>query len=103
MEKLREEDAGALAEIFHLLGDANRLRVFYACLKGPVSAGALAEGLDMGASLVSHHLRRLKTARILTSERRGRQIFYGAVDGQIRDMVQDMVFHIKADQKTEGP
>lgn len=96
------EDAGALAEKFHLLGDASRLRIVYACLEGPVSAGALAKGLNLGPSLVSHHLRLLKTARVLTSNRRGRQIFYATVDDQVRKMVQDMVMHIKDDPKNKG-
>ena len=96
------EDAGALAEKFHLLGDASRLRIVYACLEGPVSAGALAKGLGLGPSLVSHHLRLLKTARVLTSNRQGRQIFYATVDDQIRKMVQDMVMHIQDDPKKKG-
>ncbi len=97
MEHLCEDDALELAEIFHLLGDASRLRIVYACLAGPVSAGVLASGLGLSPSLVSHHLRLLKAARILTSERRGRQIFYSALDDHIRDMLRDMVIHIKED------
>ncbi len=95
MEKLTEDDATELSEIFHLLGDASRLRIVYACLGEPVNAGALAAGLGLSASLVSHHLRLLKAARILASERRGRQIFYSAADDHIRDMVRDMAVHIK--------
>ncbi len=98
MERLSGNDALELAEIFHLLGDASRLRIVYACLGDPVSAGALAGSLGLSPSLVSHHLRLLKAARILISERRGRQIFYGALDDHIRDMVQDMVVHIKEDR-----
>jgi len=95
MEKLDNDDALVLAEIFHLLGDASRLRIIYACLDAPVSAGVLARNLGLSASLVSHHLRLLKAARILVGDRRGRQIFYGATDDHIRDMVRDMVIHIK--------
>lgn len=98
MEKLHEDDALELAEIFHLLGDASRLRIIYACLGEPVSAGALAQGLGLSPSLVSHHLRLLKAARILSSDRRGRQIFYVALDDHIRVMVRDMVVHIKEEQ-----
>ncbi len=95
MEKLNDDDAVQLAEIFHLLGDASRLRIVFACLDGPVSAGVLARALGMSASLVSHHLRLLKAARILAADRRGRQIFYGAKDDHVRDMVRDMAVHIK--------
>jgi len=97
MEHLNADDAIELAEIFHLLGDASRLRIVYACLEAPVSSGLLAEGLGLSPSLVSHHLRLLRAARILTSDRQGRQIFYSAVDDHIRGMVRDMVVHIKED------
>ena len=98
MEKMHEDEALELAGIFHLLGDASRLRIVYACLGQPINAGTLASGLGMSPSLVSHHLRLLKAARILTSERRGRQIFYVALDDHIRDMIRDMVTHIGEEQ-----
>jgi len=101
MEHLNEDDAAELAEIFHLLGDASRLRIVYACLGGPVSSGILAEGLGLSPSLVSHHLRLLKAARILTNVRRGRHIFYSAVDDHIREMVRAMVVHIKEDHEED--
>lgn len=101
MDILKEDDAAELSEIFHLLGDPSRLRIVYACLGAPINAGALADGLGLSASLVSHHLRLLKAARILDSDRRGRQIFYVASDDHIRDMIRDMVIHIK-EEHAEG-
>ncbi|WP_181040125.1 ArsR/SmtB family transcription factor [Paremcibacter congregatus] len=101
MKTLSEDDAVELAEIFHLLGDPSRLRIVYACLGEPVNAGALAADLKLSPSLVSHHLRLLRAARILTSDRRGRHIFYAAEDDHIRDMVRDMAVHIKEDHKVE--
>lgn len=98
MENLPCKDALDLAEIFHLLGDASRLRIVYACLGEPVSAGVLADRLGFSPSLVSHHLRLLKSARILSAERRGRHIFYAAEDDHIRDMIRDMVVHINEDR-----
>ena len=99
MEKLNEENAQKLSEIFHLLGDASRLRIVYACLGDPISSGVLASELGLSPSLVSHHLRLLKAVRILSSDRRGRNIFYGALDDHIRHMIRDMVVHIMEDEE----
>ena len=98
MDKLQEDDATELSEIFHLLGDASRLKIVYGCLEAPISAGVLAESLGLSPSLVSHHLRLLKAARILISDRRGRQIFYSAADDHVRDMIRDMVTHINEER-----
>src|SRR3546814_14299098 len=67
-----------IAETFHLLGDPTRLRIMLACLDGPVPVGALARGIGASASLVSHHLRLLRAARLVRPERRGRPLFYAA-------------------------
>ena len=56
--------------------------------------GDIAEGLGISASLVSHHLRLLRAARLLGAERRGRQVFYVVGDQHIRSMLADMVDHV---------
>ena len=97
MKKINENDAVQIAEIFHLMGDPSRLRIIYMCLEGKISAGEISAALSLSPSLVSHHLRLLKGARILISQRKGRQIFYNAADNHIRDMLRDMAIHIKED------
>ena len=66
---LASERAAELADLFKLLGDATRLRIVLASLDAPISVGEIADRLDLSASLVSHHLRLLKAARIVRSER----------------------------------
>ena len=96
--ELTRDQATQLAEIFHLLGDANRLRLVYTCLEEAVSVQDLADRLELSASLVSHHLRLLKAARLMRSERRGRQVFYVAADEHIRSVLCDMTEHMDEDE-----
>ncbi|MES1945312.1 regulatory protein ArsR [Salinisphaera sp. PC39] len=91
------DQAAELAETFHLLGDANRLRLVLACLDEPVSVQALADGLGLSPSLASHHLRLLRAARLMRAERRGRQVFYRAADEHVRRMLADMIEHVQED------
>lgn len=86
--------ATQLAETFHLLGDANRLRLIHACLDEPVSVQELAERLGLSASLTSHHLRLLRAARLMRAERNGRHVLYSAADDHVRRVVRDMVEHV---------
>ncbi len=83
-----------LAEMFRLMGDASRLKIVLSCLNGPVSVGAIAERVGLSASLVSHHLRLLRAARLLRAKRRGKQVFYEAADEHISCVVADMVAHV---------
>ncbi len=91
---LDEGQTAELAEMFHLLGDATRLGIVLACLAGPVSVSALAGRIGASPSLVSHHLRLLRAARILRAERRGKQVFYSAADDHIRTVLTDMIEHV---------
>jgi len=91
---LTADQTEMLAELFHLLGDRSRLRIVLACLEAPQSVGEIAASLQLSPSLVSHHLRLLRAARILRGERRGRQVFYRAADDHIRCVVIDLASHV---------
>jgi DNA-binding transcriptional ArsR family regulator len=83
-----------LADLFHLLGDRTRLRIVLACLEVPIAVGDIAANLQLSGSLVSHHLRLLRAARIVKSERHGKHVFYSAADAHISGVLRDMLDHI---------
>jgi DNA-binding transcriptional ArsR family regulator len=93
-DRMAEDQVVELAEMFRLMSDPTRLRIILACLDAPVSVGDMADGLGLSASLVSHHLRLLRAARLLQADRRGRQVFYVVGDSHIRSMLTDMVDHV---------
>ena len=84
----------ALAETFHMLGEPNRLRIVLACLAAPVSVGVLADDLGLSPSLVSHHLRLLRAARLLGRRREGKRVFYAPADNHVRSVIGDMLAHV---------
>lgn len=84
-----------VADIFKMMGDQTRLGILLACLDRTVAVGELALQLGLSQSLISHHLRLLRAARIVRFERRGKQVFYTAADDHIRDVVRDMIDHAR--------
>jgi DNA-binding transcriptional ArsR family regulator len=92
---IQSDDAvNQLADLFHLLGDPTRLRIVLSCLPAPIAVGDMAATLDLSSSLVSHHLRLLRAARIVKAERQGKQVFYSAADAHITGVLADMLEHI---------
>jgi DNA-binding transcriptional ArsR family regulator len=89
-----DNDIAQLADLFHLLGDPTRLRIVLSCLPAPIAVGDIASQLQLSSSLVSHHLRLLRAARIVKSERQGKQVFYTAADAHISGVLADMLEHI---------
>ena len=87
------DEAAVLADMFRLLGDASRLRIVMTCLDESVCVSDIAARLGLTQSLVSHHLRLLRAARILRSERHGKQVYYTAAAAHIRHVINDMSEH----------
>ncbi|GAB5099327.1 hypothetical protein YK56LOC_50440 [Caballeronia sp. HLA56] len=91
-----------LADLFRLLGDPTRLRIVLACVAERRAVGAIAEGLGLSGSLVSHHLRLLRAARIVRAERQGKQVFYVAADRHISGMLGELLEHIAEPQPQDA-
>lgn len=92
--RIGDDQVVELADMFQMMSDPTRLRIILACLDAPAAVGEMADRLGISASLVSHHLRLLRAARLLQAERRGRQVFYAVGDQHIRSMLSDMVDHV---------
>ena len=83
-----------LAEMFRVMGDANRLRILVLVLDRPRSVGEIAAATGLSQSLVSHNFGRLRASRLVRAERRGKQVFYVAADQHVRTVLRDMLEHI---------
>jgi ArsR family transcriptional regulator, lead/cadmium/zinc/bismuth-responsive transcriptional repressor len=90
-----------LAELFNLLGEPNRLGIVAHCLEGPLSVGEIAARLGLKQSLVSHHLRLLRAARLLRADKQGKQVFYRIPDCHVREMLTNMIEHVAEPHEQE--
>jgi DNA-binding transcriptional ArsR family regulator len=99
---LSQSDVAVLAETFRLLGDQSRLKILLQCMRGgSVAVGDIADSLDLSQSLVSHHLRLLRGARLVRGERQAKHIFYGIADQHVSQVLQDMAVHISEDRNDD--
>jgi len=86
-----------------LLADQTRLSIVVACVDREIAAGEIANELALSASLVSHHLRLLRAARMVRAERRGKQVFYTLADDCVRDVLKIMIDHLFAHEHGGQP
>lgn len=91
---LNHDQRTELADIFGLLADPTRLSIVLSCMDGEKAAGEIAEQLGLSPSLTSHHLRLLRSARILKSNRRGKQVFYAMADACVDSVLKIMIEHL---------
>ena len=64
------------ASVLKVLADETRLAVVEQLLEGPKHVGEINEALEVEQTLLSHHLRVLRDAGLVNSERDGKQMLY---------------------------
>ncbi|MBZ9596364.1 metalloregulator ArsR/SmtB family transcription factor [Streptomyces erythrochromogenes] len=72
-------EAADLAAAFKALADPVRLRIasiVACCPAGEVCMGEIAAEFDVSGPTISHHLKKLREAGVLSSERRANEVYY---------------------------
>ena len=101
----RGEDFAAVAEVFRLLDDSTRLRIFWLLCHCEECVLNLSFMLDMSSPAVSHHLRQLKEAGLVESRREGREVYYRASDTAAVRLLHgaiEKVMEISCPESAEG-
>ena len=86
---LSEPDAAELARDFSVLGDPVRLRLLSLLAASPSGEACvceLVEPLARTQPTVSHHLKVLADAGLVTGEKRGRWVWYRVVPGRVAQL-----------------
>lgn len=93
--KLTEPKAIQLAELFSSLSDASRIRIIAHLMGGESSVRAIADGLGMTESAVSHQLRGLRQMHLVRARKSGRQVFYTLDDDHVSRLFTLGLDHIQ--------
>ena len=78
IRRLSKPESTRLVGLAKALSDPNRVEILrvLAAQDGPVCACDIVDSLDLSQPTVSHHLKTLKDAGLLESEKRGLWMFY---------------------------
>ena len=76
----RGGDFTAVADIFRLLDDSSRVRIFWLLCHCEECVIDLSELTGMSSPALSHHLRVLKEARLVVTRREGKEVYYRAAE-----------------------
>jgi DNA-binding transcriptional ArsR family regulator len=87
------DEATDLAETLKALGSPARLRVLVELLAGPRTVEQLAAAAELSDSATSHHLRLLRSLRLVRARRDGRHVAYTLHDHHIADLLAAVRHH----------
>ena len=87
-------DERKIASIFKALGDENRVRILHLLCSGEKCACKLLDELNISQPTLSHHMKILCDAGIITGRKEGKWMHYSicceGVEG-IRDLLQELL------------
>ncbi|GIW99914.1 MAG: transcriptional regulator [Pirellulaceae bacterium] len=89
----RMSDGDSCASLLKVLADQTRLAVVQSLLEGPQRVSELNRHLNVEPTLLSHHLRVLREAGLVETERDGKSIVYSlsqSMRGQTRGAAIDL-------------
>jgi len=81
----------AVSDLFKQFSDASRLRIFWLLCHGTECVTNISALVEMSSPAVSHHLRQLKAAGLVTGRRDGKEVFYRAADTEAARMLHRVI------------
>ena len=92
---ISEDELIELAELFRIFGDSTRIKILFALFRGEKNVTQICEAIDMNQSAVSHQLKILKTAKLITSRREGKSMIYSLADDHVKTIIAMGKEHIE--------
>ncbi len=90
-----EDELYDLAELFKVFGDSTRIRILFVLFEEEVCVCDLASALNMTQSAVSHQLKILKQAKLVSGRRDGKSVIYSLADDHVRGIIAQGLEHIE--------
>lgn len=83
-----------LAELFKIFGDSTRIKILAVLSKGELCVCDISDAIGMSVSAVSHQLKILKQAKLVTFRRDGKTVFYRLADSHVTTILMQGLEHI---------
>jgi DNA-binding transcriptional ArsR family regulator len=93
-QRIDDDIAGSLAELFKTLGDATRVKILFALMQRELCVCDVAVVIGMTESAVSHQLRVLRNQKLVKYRREGKSLYYSLADGHVEKLFKQGLEHV---------
>lgn len=85
------EEFTASAELFRLMSDRTRIKLFWLLCHCEACLQNLSAMMEMSSPALSHHLKLLRSCRLIVSRREGKEVWYRAADNRQAEALHRMI------------
>ncbi|MBO5245491.1 MAG: helix-turn-helix transcriptional regulator [Selenomonadales bacterium] len=86
--------ARTLADFYKVIGDATRVRILSLLMTRELCVCDITEALEMAQSAVSHQLRILRAAHLVTYRKEGKMSYYRLDDDHVTELLRQGIEHL---------
>lgn len=84
-----------VVNLFKAIANKARIKILYVLKQKPLTVTEISEAVGMSQSAISHHLKDLKMARLVTNHKEGRKVIYQLDDEHVHEIFDMAVEHAK--------
>ncbi|HLR64095.1 MAG TPA: metalloregulator ArsR/SmtB family transcription factor [Pseudogracilibacillus sp.] len=84
-----------IAQLFKAFSNPTRIKIIFVLKNKPLTVSQICRALNMSQSAISHQLRELKMARLVTFKKQGRETLYQLDDKHVHDIFDLAIEHVK--------
>lgn len=84
-----------LADLFKTFGDTTRIKILYALMDEAMCVCDLSALLGVTQPAVSHQLKILKQAKLISCRREGKSVLYSLSDDHVHTMIAQALAHVR--------
>lgn len=84
-----------LSDFYKVMGDGTRIKLLWALEESEMCVNDLAVLLNMTKSAVSHQLKILRTAKLVKSEKNGKNVYYSLNDDHVKTILEMALEHVR--------
>lgn len=92
LDDVLEDD---MVNLFKALANNARIKILYVLKQKPLTVTEISNAVGMSQSAISHHLKDLKMARLVTNHKDGRKVIYQLDDEHVHQIFGMAIEHVK--------
>lgn len=102
------EEVSGLSELFRVVSDETRTKIVFLLSNADLCTCDLAEILGLTLPTISHHLKLLRSFRLVTSRREGKSVLYSLGDHHVIDLIKiakehfDELVEVESDEEVQN-